>query len=486
MTEALAMREMILGPDHFVVGTTLAAIANNQGSHRSAKEREALLRRAEAIQRKHPGYNDDELAQTLMILGFVVSSDDRREEAGALLNESIDIRRQLFGGPHPHLAESLYVLFRANPEEYRPGRRQSLREHLLVVREVRGLANAKLVAAFLAFTGGRIPPETLTEDLRLVRDVFADLQKVLPADSPDLAVAQLAFASALELAPDSASEAQSLAQDAINRLDRARENDRWPHRDVSPAMQWFAFRARAVGRLDYAVAMGEALRADVKFGSVLSYGPPIARALGYTYHDLGRYDEAASLLEVTVLPERSPWRPRWRSVDRAHLFVDTAFLGDSYRKLGRMADSRRILEAGLARKVDALAENDWAQGSRAAVRGELAYTAMAEGRFAEAEALFRAALKEYESMQLQNQWEKARPRGRIVIGLGQVLARQGKLADAELLLVEGITELIARRETFSGDPTLMLREALDAVVQFYRDVGKPEQVAEWEAKKEEL
>jgi hypothetical protein len=48
-----------------------------------------------------------------MILGFVVSSDDRHEEAGALLNESIDIRRQLFGGPHPHLAESLDMRFRA-------------------------------------------------------------------------------------------------------------------------------------------------------------------------------------------------------------------------------------------------------------------------------------------------------------------------------------------------------------------------------------
>jgi tetratricopeptide (TPR) repeat protein len=251
-------------------------------------------------------------------------------------------------------------------------------------------------------------------------------------------------------------------------------------------MQWFTHRAWAVGRLDHAVAMGEALRADVRFGSILSYGPPITRVLGYTYHDLGRDDEAVSLLEVTVLPGRSPWRPLWRSVGRAHLFVETAFLGDSYRKLGRMADSRRILEAGLARKVDTLQENDWAQGSRAAVRGELAYTAMEEGKLAEAEALFRTALKEYDSAPPINQWEKYRPRGRIVSGLGQALARQGKLAEAELLLVDGITELISRREKLWGDPTLMLRDALDAVVQFYRDVGKPEQVAEWEAKKEEL
>ena len=70
--------------------------------------------------------------------------------------------------------------------------------------------------------------------------------------------------------------------------------------------------------------------------------------------------------------------------------------------------------------------------------------------------------------------------------MGQALARQGKLADAEPLLVEGITELISRRETFWGDPTLMLREALDAVVQFYRAAGKLDQAVEWEARREEL
>jgi hypothetical protein len=309
---------------------------------------------------------------------------------------------------------------------------------------------------------------------------------VLPEDSPDLAVAQLAFASALEFAPDSAPEAQARVQDAIRRLGRARENDRWPHRDVSSAMQYFTWRAWAVGRVDYAVAMGKALNADVRFGSILSYGPPITRALGYTYHDLGRDDEAVSLLEVNVLPERSPWRPLWRSVGRAHLLVDTAFLGDSYRKLGRLADSRRVLEAGLARKLDTDEENNSAQGARAAVRGELGYTAMKEGKFVEAEALFRQALKEYESAPPENQWDKTRPQGRVVSGLGQALARQGKFAEAERFLIDGFSDLIAKRKTFWGEPTLMLREALEAVVQVYNAAGKPEKAAEWQEKMVEL
>ena len=39
LVEALAIRRKVLGPDHFDVGNTLAAIANNIGSQRSAQER---------------------------------------------------------------------------------------------------------------------------------------------------------------------------------------------------------------------------------------------------------------------------------------------------------------------------------------------------------------------------------------------------------------------------------------------------------------
>jgi hypothetical protein len=36
------------------------------------------------------------------------------------------------------------------------------------------------------------------------------------------------------------------------------------------------------------------------------------------------------------------------------------------------------------------------------------------------------------------------------------------------------------------DPTLMLHEAVDAVVRFYHTAGKPEKAAEWEQKLAEL
>jgi tetratricopeptide (TPR) repeat protein len=252
-------------------------------------------------------------------------------------------------------------------------------------------------------------------------------------------------------------------------------------------MQTFVARTQNAGQLNYALWMGEELKADTKFGSILTYGVPIARTLGRTYFQLGRYNEAVGLLETSALTERSPWRPLWRPVQRAFLFIDFAYLGDAYRKLGRVSESRRILELGLALKFNSAKVHDPAQAARAAVRGELGFTVMAEGKFSEAETLFRHALKEYDAEpSAVNRWDLHRPRARIVIGLGQALAGQGKFAEAEPVVTEGISTLMADRKTLRGDPTLKVREALEAVVQVYRAAGKPEKAAEWEVRREEL
>jgi tetratricopeptide (TPR) repeat protein len=252
-----------------------------------------------------------------------------------------------------------------------------------------------------------------------------------------------------------------------------------PHRDTSLGMLGFVTRVQADGRLRCALPMAEELNADVKFASRLSFGPPSARMLGRIYFDLGRYAEAASLMKTSALTERSSWRP----VQRAMQFVDFAYAGDAYRRLGRFAESRQFLEMGLARKSN---RGDPAEAACAAVRAELGYTAMAEGNLAEAERLFREALQEYDTVPPINQWNNVRPRGRISSGLGQALAGQGKLAEAEPLLVAGFSELVAQRHTLWGDPSWLLREMLEAVVQFYRAAGKPEKAAEWELKKADL
>ncbi len=487
LQEALAIRETTLGPDHFDVGTTLTAIAHNMGAHRSARERDALSQRAVEIQRKFPGHNDEEFAQTLMIRGFLLSSDNRDAEAVPLLEESLAIRLRLHGDIHPRVADSLAMIswaiyFAGDPQGKNPEGLKVRRRVLRIVREVRGLANSKLIAALLDFTASSLPAETLADDLRLVREVLADLQRVMPEDSPDLAVAQLAASTVLALDPQNAAEAAALSDTAVHRIRRARERDIVPHRDVSAAMQFFVIRAHAAGRLQQALPLAEELNADRIFGATSPYGPPIARGLGWIYFDLGRYADAVPLLEQNALPEQTPLRPLWRPVQRAHLFIDFAFLGHTHRKLGALAESRRILEIGLARKIGTEEEHDPAQAARAAVRAELAYTAMAEGNFVEAEALFRAALKEYEAP-VVNEWDKLRPRGRVVSGLGQALAGQGKFVEAEPLILEGLSELLAARETLHGDPGNLLNEAYEAVVSFYRASGQREKAMDWESKR---
>jgi len=62
----------------------------------------------------------------------------------------------------------------------------------------------------------------------------------------------------------------------------------------------------------------------------------------------------------------------------------------------------------------------------------------------------------------------------------------GPRPEAEPVVIEGFSTLMANRKTLRGDTTLMVREAIEAVVQVYRAAGKPDIAAEWEQKMNEL
>jgi hypothetical protein len=105
-----------------------------------------------------------------------------------------------------------------------------------------------------------------------------------------------------------------------------------------------------------------------------------------------------------------------------------------------------------------------------------------EGRFAEAEASFRESLARYDQRPVQFLLHRLRPKTRATSGLAEALRGQGRLAEAEIMVVKAVEEANAMQATFAGDRSAIVRDAIAAAVQVYTASGKTDQADLWRAK----
>jgi tetratricopeptide (TPR) repeat protein len=107
----------------------------------------------------------------------------------------------------------------------------------------------------------------------------------------------------------------------------------------------------------------------------------------------------------------------------------------------------------------------------------LALAYESQGKFAEAEPLAREALELNQKKQ-PDDWDRFRAESL----LGASLAGQKKYAEAEPLLLDGYTGMVARKDRVLMPDWYHLDRAREWLVQLYQDWGKPEKAAEWRKK----
>jgi tetratricopeptide (TPR) repeat protein len=202
------------------------------------------------------------------------------------------------------------------------------------------------------------------------------------------------------------------------------------------------------------------------------------RTLAWLYLGMRRNLEAAQQFEVAVRLDRA-------IVGSQDIFtcIDLSALGACYCATDRVAQSHELLQAAVDRIPTAEVPSSGSIGN-ALVLGEFGLTLLQEARFPEAEAWLRRALAEYDRTPPRPLAQRLRPKQRALSGLGQALARQGKFAEAEPLVLQAFQELKADELHLAGDRAGMVRQALEAVVELYRAWQKPEQLNEWSAKLE--
>ncbi len=219
LTEALAIREKLRGPDHPEVAATLlhlGALAQLSGEG----DPESLFRRALAIREKSLGEGAPEVVEALNKLGIALAAKGRLADANPILHRALDLAEKLWGAEDPRVAKILHnlsglALYRGETAEA-----ERLLERALSIREKSlpkddlDLAGSREALAVLRLRQGRA-----AEAEALLVPLVATAERVYGPEHPDFARALLNLALARsQLGQDA--EASRLFEQALAIFDR--------------------------------------------------------------------------------------------------------------------------------------------------------------------------------------------------------------------------------------------------------------------------
>jgi non-specific serine/threonine protein kinase/serine/threonine-protein kinase len=479
LQEALAIRRGRFGDKDPVVADTLFHLSQVPNVRRSLADSEKMLTEVLAIRRNAFGAESPAIAETIEALGTVARERGEHEKAAALDAEALAMTRKVLGNDHPAVARALdslgYSLLHVGQKAEA---RASYREAFFLRRKLLGAQHPQLVVALLRFVGQIPAAEADDATVDLVRAFIADQRKVLPGGSPLLVPTLLALANLLERPERDPSQAASSVREAGTLLDESLKHGPPLDVEVIDAMGLHGWWKFMDGHASEAVTMNRAAleMARAAFGRTGRGVVLPNRILAWIYFGAARFDDAVAQFEETIRVDRAALPP-------GHMFMgmDVAGLGATYRKLGRVADSQRVLEEAL---------NSWKWGTDfatpspvtiPAVLCELGLTLNQEGRFDEAERVLRESLRMYDLGRTPTLGLRVHPRARAESGLGTALAGQKKFAEAEPLLIHAFEELKTNESSYGGDARAMVREASEAVVALYDDSGRFPKAAEWRA-----
>jgi len=199
--------------------------------------------------------------------------------------------------------------------------------------------------------------------------------------------------------------------------------------------------------------------------STLSSLDNLARA----YAEDGEYTRAEALFRQSLEAER-----RVLGSEHPNSLSTASHMAHKYQRRGKFALAETYAAQALAGRRHALG-SDNVDTMVSAENLALAYES--QGKFAEAEPLAREALELNQKKQ-PDDWDRFRAESLV----GASLAGQKKYAEAEPLLLDGYTGLVARKDRVLMPDWYHLDRAREWLIQLYQHWGKPEKAAEWRKK----
>jgi eukaryotic-like serine/threonine-protein kinase len=189
-------------------------------------------------------------------------------------------------------------------------------------------------------------------------------------------------------------------------------------------------------------------------------------SLAELYRAEGKYAQAETLYSQTLELERRVFGPK-----DPNTLTSTGGLALTYYLHGRYAQAEDLYTQTLAERKHGLDPDNPDTLDNMA---DLALTYQAQGKFASSEALAREAVERNRTKRPED-WQRFFAESL----LGASLAGQKKYTEAEPLLLEGYSGMLARKQGIDSPSLYHLSRAREWLVQLYQAWGKPQKAAEW-------
>jgi len=510
--EALAIRGKVFGPEHPDVAASLNGLASSLESQGKFDEAVATFRKALVLRRKLYGQEHPDVATSLDGLAYTLGKAGQLAEAEKLEREALAMRRKIFVTDHPELSSSVSALaqilsWRGNYSEAEILFREviEMRERLLgkghenLSGQYRALGNVLLAQGKLAEA-----ETTLREMLEGTERKWSDPEVKWTGKGIMAEVATCReWLAELLLRQGKLAELLSLYREAAERGD--------------PSAQFIAGWAcdRGIGVEKDPLQAAAWYRKAAERGFVMAqylFGAKCARGEGVVkdereavvwWHKVAECGDARALNDLAWILA-THLDPNFRDGSNALVFAEKAVaaagqknpyllntLAAAYAEVGRYSDAVSAQKEALklmpkAREKQAFTVRLKSYESGSPFRdpdlsfGEIR-ALMAVKKHAEAEPLARTCLTIRER-QFPDDWQTFSARSL----LGAILLGQKKYAEAEPLLLSSYEGLRQRESEFPGAARLVLKEALDRLVQLYEATGRSSQAAHFRQELEVL
>lgn len=468
-----------------------------------ASYREALEMYRAARPDKHP-----DLAIVMNDLATILQDQNKLGEAGEFFREALGIVRAAFPPKHKHIAVALsnYALLLRDTGKLAEAE-PLFREALEIFRAVHAAGHPD-IAACLDNLGAVLQQLNKTEEAEpLCRESLEIARGAFPEGHPNIGAALNNLGQVLR-AQGKFAQAEPLFGESL-KIARASLPPRHPNlaltlNNLASVMQSLNKHAESEP------LHREAL--EIRRASLPEGHPYIAQSLGNLgalYWRLEKFDEAVPLLEEAIAIQESAFG---RGNRRTQLSIAT--LGRVHKDAGRFVDAIPLLEEAYeASKREQIvawageqllgAHTKAADPSKPETVNKVVH--LVQEMLADARAGMPkdsidlgARLASYSMTLLTvKAWDKAEPliREALVIReakqpddyrtfntkslLGAALMGQGRLGDAEPLLLAGYQGMVERRQAIPPQGVVRIEEALERLVRLYEEKKNGEEAAKW-------
>jgi serine/threonine protein kinase/Tfp pilus assembly protein PilF len=419
---ALSIMQRLHGTDHQYVAMSLNNLAGLLQDRGKSAEAEPLFRQALEIGRKVLGDENRDTNAARSNLAALLTAQGKVAEAEGLYRQALRANRKLFGDASAEVATNLNNLGMLLQDEGQLSDAEAiLREALAIRRKVLVAPHPNIatslnnLALLLEAQGNLSEPEPmLREALAMRRQLFAQEHPTIASSLNNL--------GRLLMEKGALAEAEALFREAL------------------------AMRRKLLGEDHPSVALS-------------------ISSLGRALHEQGKLAEA----EVMQREALAIYRKRFGN-GHPDVAMSLNNLAGVLRDLGKVSEAESVFREALQIRRATLGKE---HPGVAVSLYNLGRALQSQGKYAEAEPLFREALAIREK-RLPNHWIRAETAG----SLGEVLAQQNKLDEAEPLLLAGY-EGIKDNPAAPAEPR---RRAVERLVNLYQLQNKPEEAARWRAR----